>query len=70
MAGIARISIGFKGGQVLAMRVATDQLEALEKALGSTGWHQIQSDDGPVRIDLAQVVYVSSDSQEPRVGFG
>jgi hypothetical protein len=70
MAGIARISIGFKGGQVLAMRVATDQLEALEKALGSTGWQQIQSDDGPVRIDLAQVVYVSSDSQEPRVGFG
>jgi hypothetical protein len=70
MAGIARISIGFKGGQVLAMRVATDQLEALEKALGSTGWHQIQSDDGPVRIDLAQVVYMSSDSQEPRVGFG
>jgi len=70
MTGIARISIGFKGGQVLAMRVSKDQLEALEKALGSTGWHQIQSDDGPVRIDLAQVVYVSSDSQEPRVGFG
>jgi hypothetical protein len=70
MAAIARISVGFQGGQVLAMRVAEDQLAALEKALGSTGWHQIQSDDGPVRIDLAQVVYVSSDSQEPRVGFG
>lgn len=70
MAVIARISIGFQGGQVLAMRVAKDQLEALEGALGNTGWHQIQSDDGPVRIDLAQVVYVSSDSQEPHVGFG
>jgi hypothetical protein len=70
MAATARISIGFQGGQVLAMRVAEDQLAALEKALGSTGWQQIQSDDGPVQIDLAQVVYVSSDSQEPRVGFG
>jgi hypothetical protein len=69
MAVSARVNIGFQGGQVLAMRVATDQLKALEKALGSTGWHQVQGDDGPVQIDLAQVVYVSSDSQESRVGF-
>ena len=70
MSAIARISIGFQGGQVLALRVAKEQLEALEQALGKTGWHEIKGDDGPVRVDLAQVVYVSSDSQEPRVGFG
>jgi hypothetical protein len=65
-----RLSIGFQGGQVLALRLSDSQLKQLESSLGSTGWHEIQSEDGPVRIDLSQVVYVSSESEEPRVGFG
>jgi hypothetical protein len=65
-----RISIGFHGGQVLAMRLEDEQLKALNKALGSNGWHEILGEDGPVRVDLAKIVYVSSESQEPRVGFG
>ena len=28
------------------------------------------SDEGPVRLDLAQVVYVRAESEELRVGFG
>ena len=36
----------------------------------TTGWHEIDSEEGPVRLDLAQVVYVRSDSDELRVGFG
>ncbi len=67
--GLIRISIGFKGGQVLGLRVSDEQLTALQKALGG-GWHELQSEDGPVRLDLAQVVYVRSESEEPRVGFG
>ena len=65
-----RIGIGFQGGQVLALRVTDEQLRALNKALGTTGWHEIDSEEGPVRLDLAQVVYVRSDSDELRVGFG
>jgi hypothetical protein len=68
--GARRVSIGFHGGQVLALRVSDEQLKALNKALGSGGWHELDSEDGPVRVDLAQVVYVSADSDEPRVGFG
>lgn len=70
MASSSRLSIGFQGGQVLAVRLSDQQLKALEGALGSQGWHEIQSEDGPVRIDLGQVVYVTSESEEPRVGFG
>ena len=70
MASSARLSIGFQGGQVLAVRLPEEQLEKLEKALGNQGWHTIQSEDGPVRIDLGQVVYVTSETEEPRVGFG
>lgn len=65
-----RISIGFQGGQVLALRVTEDQLEALYRALGSGGWHELESEDGPARLDLSQVVYVRSEESEGRVGFG
>ena len=65
-----RIGIGFQGGQVLALRVTDEQLRALNKALGTNGWHDIDSEEGPVRLDLSQVVYVRSESDELRVGFG
>ena len=65
-----RVSIGFQGGQVLALRVTDDQLSALHGALGSVGWHEVASEDGPVQLDLAQVVYVRADTDDQRVGFG
>jgi hypothetical protein len=65
-----RINVGFQGGQILALRVSDEQLKALNKALGTGGWHVVESDDGPVRLDLAQVVYVSSESDDLHVGFG
>lgn len=65
-----RIGIGFQGGQVLALRVTDEQLKALNKALGREGWHEIDSDEGPVRLELSQVVYVRSESDDLRVGFG
>ena len=64
-----RVSIGFQGGQVLALRVSDEQLAALNKVLGSEGWHAVDSEEGPVRVDLAQVVYVRAESEELRVGF-
>jgi hypothetical protein len=68
--GSRRVTIGFHGGQVLALRIGDGQLKDLNKALGGTGWHEIESEDGPVRVDLAQVVYVSAESDDLRVGFG
>ena len=65
-----RVTIGFQGGQVLARRVTDEQLKALNEALGAAGWHEIQSEDGPVRVDLSQVVYLSAEGDDLRVGFG
>jgi hypothetical protein len=70
MPAARRVTVGFHGGQVLALRLAEKQLSELEKALGGGGWHTIVSEEGPVRLDLGQVVYVSADSEDPRVGFG
>ena len=66
-----RISIGFTGGQVLAARVQVAEREALEAALEAReGWHKLDCEDATVRLDLTQVVFVRTDSDEPRVGFG
>lgn len=70
MSSATRVSIGFQGGQVLALRVTDEQLSALNSALGGGTWHELVTEDGPVRLDLSQVVYVRSESEEQRVGFG
>jgi hypothetical protein len=70
MAALRRISIGFQAGQVLSLRVADVQLKALYKALQDGGWHELESEDGPVRLDLGQVVYVRAEDEDSRVGFG
>ena len=70
MSSPTRISIGFQGGQVLALRVTAEQLKALQAALGNGGWHDLESEDGPARLDLSQVVYVRAESDDQHVGFG
>lgn len=70
MASLRRISVGFQGGQVLALRVGEDQLKALHDALPAGGWHELISEDGPVRLYLGQVVYVRAEDEDTRVGFG
>lgn len=63
------LSIGFQGGQVVAVRVEETAAQTLREALGGSGWHTLETDDGPMRLDLGQVAYVRSDDGEHRVGF-
>jgi hypothetical protein len=64
-----RVSVGFQGGQVLALRVTDEQLEALYAVLGDGGWHELETEEGPVRLYLGQVVYVRTEESDLRVGF-
>jgi hypothetical protein len=65
-----KINIGFLGGQVLSVRVATEELSKLREALPSAGWHDLRAHDGTVALDLNRVVYVLVDDEGQRVGFG
>jgi hypothetical protein len=68
---LERISIGFHGGQVLSVRVAAKELAALQRALDKgDGWYQLEVEDGAVHVALSTVVYLRTESNEPRVGFG
>jgi len=65
-----RISIGFQASPPLALRVSDDELAKLNDALGGEGWHQVVAEDGSVRLNLAHVLWVRTESDEHRVGFG
>jgi hypothetical protein len=67
-----RVDIGFSGGQVLSLRLKSTVYSALRNALESNAsarWHQVESEDSDVDIDLAQVVYVRLDTERHSVGF-
>jgi hypothetical protein len=70
MAGARQLSIGFHGGQVVAVRASDEQVHSLRDALGTDGWHELVGEDGAIRLDLAQVAYVRTENDEHRVGFG
>jgi len=69
-AGQHRVSVGFQGGQVLALRLSEVELEALREALPDGGWHEAKSEEGPVHLFMGKVVYVRTEDEDARVGFG
>jgi len=69
MAGLERATIGFEGGQVLSVRVKPEALDRLAASLAAGGWHDLEVDDGTVRLDLGKVVYLRTERDEHRVGF-
>ena len=69
---LRRVDVGFAGGQTLTTRLTEDVFRGLREALASDRgdrWHEVESEDDVVTIDLSQVVYVRRDTTESRVGF-
>lgn len=66
-----RASVGFHGGQTLALRVTQAQLETLKRALTERdgGWTDLETADGAVTLAADQVVYLRVESDDHRVGF-
>jgi hypothetical protein len=71
MAGAARVSIGFSGGQVVEVKISDDNLKKLRGALDKAdGWADLETEDGTVSIDLRQVVFVRGAATTASIGFG
>ena len=67
-----RVEIGFHGGGALSLRLQEDAYRGLRAALGGGGesrWHEVESEDSTVTIDLSQVTFVRLDIESGRVGF-
>ena len=64
------ISIGIESSPAVALRVSDDELTKLQKALGSDGWHDVDGEDGVLRVKLKMITWVKVEKDEGRVGFG
>ena len=68
---LQRVTIGLRGAtEVLAVRLEDDALDGLLQAVAGGDWHDLTVDDGTIRLNLGQVVYVRTSRDEHRVGFG
>jgi hypothetical protein len=68
---LQRVTIGMTAhAQVLAVRVEDEVLDELLQALKGADWHDLTVDDGTIRLNLSQVLYVRTTLDEHRVGFG
>src|SRR4051795_3233517 len=65
-----RISIGFQASPPLATRVTDEELDRLRGALGGEGWHDVEAEDGAIRLNLQYVLWMRVEKDEQRVGFG
>jgi hypothetical protein len=65
-----RISIGFQASPPVALRVSDEELTRLQDALGTEGWHEVDAEDGRLKLNLQHVLWVKTDKDEQRVGFG
>ena len=65
-----KVAIGFEGGGGLSVRIDDDSLSKLRSALtGPDMWHELSTADGTVDVKISEVIYVSTDSGEHKVGF-
>jgi hypothetical protein len=68
---INKVSIGFQGGGGLAVRIEDDALKALRDAVtAGQSWVDLDTADGRVSLKAGEVVYVSTDSGQHKIGFG
>jgi hypothetical protein len=65
-----RLSIGVSGPRTLDVRVSAEAADALERSLANGDpTVRLDTDEGPLTLVLAQVVYVQRSARESQVGF-
>jgi hypothetical protein len=65
-----RVEVGFSGGQAIVVRIADDVYDKFRKEVqDGKGWHELDTLDGVVALDLGEVVFVKREPGEHRIGF-
>ena len=67
---LKRVEIGFGGGQVVTVRIADEALASLRREVESGGgWHDLETEDGTVALQLSKVVFVRIAGAPHTIGF-
>ena len=70
MAEATRVEIGLGIGQVVSARVDEKGLEDLRNAVeNGEGWHELDTDDGTLVINLKTVVFLRIADRSHSIGF-
>jgi hypothetical protein len=70
MTDTKRVEVGFSGGQVMSVRISDEARSALRAAVErGNGWHDVETEDGTVGLDLSQVVFVRTAGAPHTIGF-
>jgi hypothetical protein len=65
-----RVEIGFDGGQVLSARLTDSQVKTVSDAVrDGKGWHDLETDEGVLSLDLGKVVFVRQAGGSHTIGF-
>ncbi len=68
---LQRVTIGLANGtESLGVRIEDDALDGLLRAVAGGEWHDLTVDDGTIRLNLSQVIFVRTARDEHKVGFG
>jgi hypothetical protein len=66
---LKRVEIGFGGGQVVTVRIADEALASLRREVEGDGWHDLETEDGTVALQLSKVVFVRIAGAPHTIGF-
>jgi hypothetical protein len=65
-----RVEVGFYGGQTMTLRLTSKSYEGLRKDVQrGSGWTEVDSDDGPIALNLGAIIFLKLDTGDHRVGF-
>lgn len=64
-----RVTLGLQFTAPVPVKLDEAELDALLEALPKGEWYDVKVDDGTLRVNLSQVIYVKTDRDEPRIGF-
>jgi len=65
-----KVEIGLGIGQVVTARLDEEALQSLRRALEEGGgWHELESDDGTLVINLSTVVFLRVADRKHSIGF-
>ena len=65
-----RVEVGFTSGHAVAGRIDKEAYAKLRSEVkNGSGWHDLELEEGPITLNLAEVIYVRSDAEEGSIGF-
>lgn len=64
-----RVTLGLQFTAPVSIKIDDADLDALLGALSTGEWYDVKVDDGTLRVNLSQIIYVKTDRDEPRIGF-